>query len=606
MRKFWLIGFLVGLIASLAAGQQMPTPPSIIQAYQFQQVPNVPPQVNTSFVVTSSSQTGSATYWYWIVTNQSGVYSQPAGAFPAYNAPAALSSSASVTINWSALGGGYTYDVLRTATSAMPSGACNCAVATGLTKTTATDTGTLSAYSVNGDWIPTPIFGQGNAQLFVMTNLATTLSSCPSLGCVVYDAVPETWNSNPFSSLPSGVTAEVHLLRGTWTTNVSIVVPNKCQLLGSGRGDVNANGTAIQAGSSFPSSTAVIQFGSSAPSFGVRVQNMLIDCQNKSGAIGVQNQNAQEQSGLDFVTIHNCPASELSISGSGAQNSGPYRNLEIYNDSSCTNCSAATVPVNVGTGISALRAIEDVTINDNGTATNPNVALEWDAGNGGQIQNLHVEYAGVGVQVGANGAVTGLSIANIECGPSPTVPKCINISAANSVQAYTIQNVFTASGTLLTDNQYSGPFTSGSDSGLSLYAVGVGAIASRPRFYQSDSGIASLLGSTAMVGGLNMNGNAITDGSTGAGPTIAGAQLSAHLNQSATGNLAGTCAFSSSTTCTKTYGTAFNSTPILLFTPVNPGTTTFTLTSSSASGFTLTASASNSLTVNWVAIGNPN
>jgi hypothetical protein len=78
--------------------------------------------------------------------------------------------------------------------------------------------------------------------------LASALAACASPGCVVYDNSPETFAANPFASLPSNVFAEVHLLRRTWITNSNIVVPNKSQLIGSGRGDAGSSGTVIQAG----------------------------------------------------------------------------------------------------------------------------------------------------------------------------------------------------------------------------------------------------------------------------------------------------------------------------------------------------------------------
>jgi hypothetical protein len=87
-----------------------------------------------------------------------------------------------------------------------------------------------------------------------------------------------------------------------------------------------------------------------------------------------------------------------------------------------------------------------------------------------------------------------------------------------------------------------------------------------------------------------------------AGPIATGG----HLNQTATGNFAGTCVFAASTTCSVTYSSAFGGTPLVFLQPVNPGSVTFTLTSSSNTGFTVTASATNSSTVNWEAIGNPN
>jgi hypothetical protein len=81
--------------------------------------------------------------------------------------------------------------------------------------------------------------------------------------------------------------------------------------------------------------------------------------------------------------------------------------------------------------------------------------------------------------------------------------------------------------------------------------------------------------------------------------------IAAHLNQASSGNFAGTCAFSSSTSCSVSYSPAFSSTPIVILTPVNPGTVTFKLNTSGAGGFTIGASASTSVTVNWIAVGNP-
>jgi hypothetical protein len=81
------------------------------------------------------------------------------------------------------------------------------------------------------------------------------------------------------------------------------------------------------------------------------------------------------------------------------------------------------------------------------------------------------------------------------------------------------------------------------------------------------------------------------------------------LNQANAGGrqYAGTCVFSASTTCSVTYTTGqYNRTPVVILTPVNPGSVTFTLTRSSNTGFTITASSPNSFTVNWLAVGNPN
>lgn len=355
--------------------------------------------------------------------------------------------------------------------------------------------------------------------VYAGSGLASAFSTCPSTGCTVYDGNPETWNSNPFASLPPGVSVQVNLLRKTWITNVPIVLPSKSQIVGAGRGDPWVGGTVLRAGPNFPADSPVIEFASSSPAFGVRISNLLVDCNNKPGAIGVRNANAQEQSGLNFVTIHNCPAENLLVTGATAQNSGPYRNLEIYNDAGCTNCNASTIPVEFGAS-PVNRGLEDVTINSNGTPINPSVALEINS-SGTTIRNIHIEGADIGVDIGAKAALKGLTIDGISCGPGSTVPTCINIAGTSSVQGYVIINAETAGGTLLIDNQYDGPFTSGADEVLSLYAVGVGATRVRPRFYQGDSGITTLMGSIAMVGNLNMNGNTVTDGTTSGGISVA-------------------------------------------------------------------------------------
>jgi hypothetical protein len=85
-----------------------------------------------------------------------------------------------------------------------------------------------------------------------------------------------------------------------------------------------------------------------------------------------------------------------------------------------------------------------------------------------------------------------------------------------------------------------------------------------------------------------------------------GFAVGTHLNQRASANFAGTCVFSASASCSISYSTGFAQVPVVILTPVNPGSVTFTLTSTGISGFTVTASSSNSLTVNWLAIGNPN
>lgn len=344
-------------------------------------------------------------------------------------------------------------------------------------------------------------------------HLSAALAACPTLGCMVYDYNgSETWSANPFSSLAAGVSARVYLSRQTYITNVSVVVPNKSQLIGAGRGDAAAQGTVIQAGSSFPATgVPVVDLGASSPSFGVQVTDLTVECNNIAGVIGGRDQNAQEQSYFQNAVFHNCAGGNLVITGAQAQNSGPYRHLELYNDASCTSCSASSTPLVVGTSVAALRGVEDVTINASG-ATTPTYGATIDSG--GRFSDIHDENVGTGIEIGSVGSVSGLSLNNIECGPISS--SCVAVSSANTVQDYSFLDVTTTSGTAITDNQFSPAYSTGLAT-ASCEIVGVGA--SKPRF-QCDPALTNLLGSTVMLGGLNLNSNPLNGNNSSFGLLI--------------------------------------------------------------------------------------
>lgn len=106
-----------------------------------------PEAVNPSSIgVTRLDNPGPCSYYYWVVANFTIGNAQPSG-------PAAITNGACTLVSgnrvsWGLVSGATTYDVLRTSTATAPAGSCGCAVATGLTAPTATDTGTLGAYTV--------------------------------------------------------------------------------------------------------------------------------------------------------------------------------------------------------------------------------------------------------------------------------------------------------------------------------------------------------------------------------------------------------------------------------------------------------------------------
>ena len=82
---------------------------------------------------------GTSTYFYWIVASYSLGKLSPAGPFIAANAAGTLSSSNYTQISLSYPLGISSVDVLRTNSAIVPGGACNCAVATGLSVTSASE-----------------------------------------------------------------------------------------------------------------------------------------------------------------------------------------------------------------------------------------------------------------------------------------------------------------------------------------------------------------------------------------------------------------------------------------------------------------------------------
>jgi hypothetical protein len=126
--------------------------PSDLAARSFVTVLADPPQPVQSGSVARTGNPGTGTYYYWIVTTGTAGKSNPAGPFIASAAPATLDSSNFFTITWTPVPNAVSYDVLRTTTLAMPTGACACAITggTGLTSPTKTDqTNSLGAYTVS-------------------------------------------------------------------------------------------------------------------------------------------------------------------------------------------------------------------------------------------------------------------------------------------------------------------------------------------------------------------------------------------------------------------------------------------------------------------------
>jgi len=150
MRSLYALLVFFGA-ASLFAQGPPPAQPTQLVTSRLWVTPETPaPQQVPSANVQVSGSAGNATFFYWIVSRYTIGNSTPAGPFAITNAPNTLSGSNFDAVLWRPVSdAGITYDVLRTTTPVMPSGACACAVATNVSGSSTNDqSNSLSAYTV--------------------------------------------------------------------------------------------------------------------------------------------------------------------------------------------------------------------------------------------------------------------------------------------------------------------------------------------------------------------------------------------------------------------------------------------------------------------------
>lgn len=310
------------------------------------------------------------------------------------------------------------------------------------------------------------------------------------------------------TALP-GNRGTIFVSAGTFVTNATIVIPNKTSIVFTGgRGDAGAGGTVIQAGALFPAGNPVIQFGASSPSFGVQLIGPgTIDCNNNTG-IGIQNDNAQEMSYARDIDIANCSGSALDIEGSGAQNSGPFSNLHIIPGSAAVTGTLGVKVYNVP----AFRGISSVTVDNTGYTSKPTTSVQIDAS--GFYRGIHTEASTNGIVIGSQIATNSVHVENFWA--ASTITTGVVISNAFSTQDILLTNLNLNGATNLVSDQISSKTLT--DGSLALYLLGNGAA---KEVLTSSANTNSLLQAIAMLGGLNMNGNTISDGSTSNGVSVA-------------------------------------------------------------------------------------
>lgn len=153
-RALWMAAVIVAvglLLRFPACGQQGPGLPAVTPSGINFPVEN-PPEPVASATVTKVGNPGARTMYYWIVSEGTLGQSAPAGPFELDFAPNNYTASpaSGASLNWQPANGATSYDILRSDKAVPPQGACGCAVTTGVTGTSYTDTSeSRSAYTVN-------------------------------------------------------------------------------------------------------------------------------------------------------------------------------------------------------------------------------------------------------------------------------------------------------------------------------------------------------------------------------------------------------------------------------------------------------------------------
>ena len=184
-----ILALLVGLAIGVQAQTVTPIQTNQIQMPIF--TVNLAPIVNANVMVVGNP--GNGRYCYWLVTNYLVGSLSPVLAGCADQAPTSLSGSNYDAIFWDLPQGATSVDVLRNSSRVTPpAGACNCAVATGVTSTTVNDqSNSLSSYTVNpfnpaslSLTLANEVQGNGSSHLILRQNgvIVTDLSTAGTGG----------------------------------------------------------------------------------------------------------------------------------------------------------------------------------------------------------------------------------------------------------------------------------------------------------------------------------------------------------------------------------------------------------------------------------------
>jgi hypothetical protein len=334
-----------------------------------------------------------------------------------------------------------------------------------------------------------------------INNSIKSIGTSPNFGGTVVDARGISTN---LSCVTSGITpwtgtskvATVLLPAGTITIANSWAIPSECQIVGEGPGlttllvgsaltdpyastfGITVNPGMIHMG--IPSSSSS---GTGPIAFDVRISHLTLDGNGEKtvgGAYfdGIDNNNAEEQSYVDDVTIQNIFANGMYFStdpngtqDGAADHSGPYTNIVFQQTLSSPPAVSTTVCVDILPQIEP-RGIHGITCRAVSAVT-ANTAILLD-GNNTTIEDAHIDGFVDGILIGSAGGgaqsdlifnVTGTSaVSNLI-----VIDKPVSGTPPNNV---VIMDVAGSSSDTINDELTTTTLTNSSDPQVGMYIVG--------------------------------------------------------------------------------------------------------------------------------------
>ncbi len=351
------------------------------------------------------------------------------------------------------------------------------------------------------------------ARIYSVINSA----SYPAMGAVI-DARginpggPNTCADTPWWNGTTNLTKPSYILLPSGNITISHVwiMPDRARIWGEGRGSPSGptgSGTVLVAKASFPDSDMIDMGAGATPTgystvpclsgtspaycFGVSIENLMLDG-NGQAINGIVNSNSEELSYVNNVNLYTMTGTGLEISGSQAQNSGPYTNITF---SPGANAVLGTVCVQISQ-VGDTRGVHGLTCTGDGT---PSAGILLDSNNN-SIEDVHFEGFVDGIRVGSNHNANSNILFNITGGSGTGgMTNVIHVYNTNTVNDLSIMQVAQGAAGIDTikDDITS---TTLADATVGIYALGQSLGGGVTRFTTSPNSVTWGTGSGAPTG----------------------------------------------------------------------------------------------------------